>query len=379
MMMSADSFRVPRAPRRVALVGGGTAGHVYPALAVAEAYRAAVPGTSPLFIGTPNGFERSILHTYGERLVLIDGAPFFGVGMRGRLRTLSQLARGTYQARHLLRTEAIALVVGFGGYASAGVLLAGRSLGLRTVIHEANLLPGLANRLVARIVDRVHLGFEAAKPWFPPAKTVVTGIPIRQVFMRIAAARRPPGARGDGTRRLLVTGGSLGSDFLNRCVPDLVRRVKDHGVSLEVRHQTGNREAATVGRAYADAGIPAVLSPYIDDMPAAYAWADAAITCAGAITLAELAAAGLPALVVPYAPASEDHQRPNARAFAEATGVWWVPEEAWHPAVLAERLASLLTDDVAWSALSARLRGLAPRDAAARVVADCESLLCGTE
>jgi len=198
------------------------------------------------------------------------------------------------------------------------------------------------------------------------------------VFTRIAAARTPPTGRGDGARRLLVTGGSLGSEFLNRAVPELVGRLRDLGLALEVRHQTGHRDAPAVARAYADAGIAASVTPYIDDMPGAYAWADFAITCAGAITLAELAAAGLPALLVPYAPASEDHQRPNAQAFADATGVWWVSEDAWRATTLAERLALLLTDETAWRALSARLRALAPFDAAARVVAECEALLHGS-
>ncbi len=361
------------APPTVAILAGGTAGHIYPALALADAYRQRQAGIRLLFIGAAHGFEAELTRAHGERLALVDGAPLFGVGPLRKAEALWRLARGFRQARRLLRAEHVRLVIGFGGYVSAGTLLAARSLGLRTAIHEANAAPGLTNRLIARVVDRVFLGFDAARPRFPAVRSVVTGTPVRREFFLVGAAKER--ARPKRERHVLVTGGSLGSAFLNRLVPPLLRQLADHRPRLIVRHQTGHGSTDAVRSAYLSAGIPGEVVPYINDMPAAYAWADIAITCAGAITLGELAAAGLPALLVPLAAASEDHQRPNAQAFADATGVPWVAEADWRPATVAARLRPLLDDPEIWLATVRRLRALANPDAAGRLAAECDALL----
>lgn len=360
---------LPKDPtqRRVVLSGGGTAGHVYPALAVAEVYGEIAPRARLLFVGTRAGTESRLVAAHGHRFAAIPGAPLFGVGPTGKARALRELARSMVRARQLLAREGIQLVLGFGGYASAGTVLAARSLGLPCAIHEPNAVPGLTNRLLGRFATRVYVSHAAAGRALGRRDAVLTGTPVRAEIRNLALARdpaHPPPAR------VLVAGGSLGSDFLNRRVPEALAQLA-RSMPLEVRHQAGARPTAGVEDAYRASGMKAEVLPYLDDIAAAYRWADAAIVCAGAITLAELAAAALPALVVPLARASRDHQRFNARAFAEASGMPWMTEREWRDDVAAARLASLLRGEIS----TRRLQELARADAAGDLVRDCEALL----
>lgn len=361
--------------RRVALVAGGTAGHVYPALEVARAYRQRVPDADVLFIGTEGGFESRLVAAHGYRLELVPGAPLFGVGAAGKALALARLVTGTHRARQLLRSERIQLVLGFGGYSSAGTMVAARTLGLHTAIFEANALPGLTNRLVGRVVDRVYLGCAAALPAFASTKTLVTGVPVRAEMVDAGIHRE---ARPVTPFHILVSGGSLGSAFLNQQAAALLRCLTEQGVALEVRHQAGARDLEAVRNTYERAGLSAHVTAYDDQMADAYAWAHFAIACGGAGTLAELAASGLPALLVPLSGASEDHQEANARAFATLSGSLWVREKDWRPALLAAQIAELLTRPDDWAAATQRLRWLATDDAVSVIVADCEAVLGAT-
>jgi UDP-N-acetylglucosamine--N-acetylmuramyl-(pentapeptide) pyrophosphoryl-undecaprenol N-acetylglucosamine transferase len=346
---------------------------VYPALEVARAYRHAVPDASVLFISASGGFER-LVPAGGYRLEMVPGAPLFGVGVAGKGLALARLLGGVRRARQLLRAERVQLVIGFGGYSSAGALLAARTLGLHTAILESNAAPGLTNRLLGRLVDRVYLGCPATSPTFAPMKTLLTGVPVRAQISQAGMQRR---VHAVARRHVLVTGGSLGSPFLNQHAAELLGRLAEHDVAVDVLHQAGACDLSAVSRSYERARLSASVTPYIDEMADAYAWADFAICTAGAGTLAELAASGLPALLVPFSGASEDHQTANARAFAAASGVWWVREDDWHSEVLARDVAHLMTHVDVWTAASQRLRGLATLDAASAVVADCEAAIDG--
>jgi UDP-N-acetylglucosamine--N-acetylmuramyl-(pentapeptide) pyrophosphoryl-undecaprenol N-acetylglucosamine transferase len=363
--------------RRVAVAGGGTAGHVYPALAIAAAYRQTVDNVDLLFLGTAEGFEARLMPRHGYRLVLVQGAPLFRVGLGGKLRALNCLGSGIGQARRALKAHGARLVIGLGGYASAGVLLAARSLGLPAAIHEANVLPGLTNKLLGRLVDRVYLGFAASGWAFPRGRTLVTGNPVRSEIVRVGCEKQQRRYGVDRPVHILVTGGSEGAPFLNRHAPDLLRRVAGHGLALAVSHQVGVWAVEPVRAAYARAGLAASVVPYIEDMATAYRRADLVVARAGALTLAELAVCGLPALLVPLPTAARDHQTANARVFAAAGGSWWVREADWHPESLAARLAALLRDPAAWMAAALRMRQLATPHAARAIVADCEALMAG--
>jgi len=362
-------------PRRIAVVGDGTAGHVYPALAIAEAYQHLSDAVDLLFIGIPHNFASQLVPPVGYRLALVEGGPLFGVGIVGKTRTAWRLSRGVLQARRVLRASGTQLVIGVGGYASAAALLAAKSLGLLTATYEANTVPGLTNRLLGRFVDRVYLGFAAANWAFPVDRQLVTGNPIRPAIAALAEEERKAPHSENRPLHLLVTGGSLGATFLNQRIPDLLQKVAARGLSLEVRHQVGGFDVEHVRAAYARGKMAAIVSSYIDDMVEAYRWADMAITRAGAGTIAELAVSGLPALLVPLPSAPGNHQVANARAFAATGGGWSVEEKDWGSEVLTDRLTNILRDETVWTAASRRARQFATPQATRTIVADCEALL----
>ena len=362
---------------RIALVSGGTAGHVYPALAVAEAFRDRFGALDALFIGAKGGyaFESRLVPSHGESLELIDAKPWARSGAAGKLQALASLPRGMAQARSLLRRRGSQFVIGFGGYITPSALLAAKSLGLPTAIHEANALPGKANRLMGRFVDRVYLANTAAQAAFPADRSVLVGYPLQPKVRALSQEPKAPPALDQRPARLLVIGGSLGAGFLNRRVPELLARLQSNGTALEVRHQTGEKREDGVRQAYSEARIDADVQAYFPDISQAYGWADFVISAGGFGSLAEIAAVGLPALLVPTADVADDHQSANVRSFAQLSGAWTAGEDDWHPADLAQRIGALLLDRAAWTAASAALRSVAAPDAADAVAADCEDWL----
>lgn len=358
-------------PTCFALATGGTAGHVTPALAVAAALRRRAPDARLLFLGSATGFEAELVAAAGHAFTALPAAPWYGVGAGGRLRAGHQVLAGSIAARRALRDAGARAVIGFGGYATAGAVLAARSLRLPVLLHEANAHPGLSNRLLARLATHIAVAWPEAAALFPNSASVHhTGMPIRAALAALAAETpEPPPA---GRLRLLVCGGSLGSPRLNAAVPELAVALRAQGVVVEVWHQAGARPLEPVRAAYAAAGIEARVAAHLGAMEAAYRWADAAVACAGAATLAELAAAGLPSLLVPYAPASGDHQTDNAAAFAAATGTRWWRESEWSTETAAAVLTPLAHDPALWSAQSHRVRAIARPEAADAVAAMVE-------
>jgi UDP-N-acetylglucosamine--N-acetylmuramyl-(pentapeptide) pyrophosphoryl-undecaprenol N-acetylglucosamine transferase len=235
----------------------------------------------------------------------------------------------------------------------------------------------LTNRVLGMLVDRVYLGFAAARGDFPRDSSVVSGNPVRPEIRRVGAGRSARFGTGAGQPRprVLVVGGSQGSEFLNEHVPGLLAALEELGVQVEVRHQVGKLPAAPVAARYAEQGMPHAVDSFIDDMAAAYAWADFAITRSGSGTVSELAAAGLPALLVPFPHAAGDHQAANAKAFAEAGAGAWVRQGDWNEARLAQSLKELLTQEAKWQTASDAARQMAGRDAAMAVVEDCQEWL----
>jgi UDP-N-acetylglucosamine--N-acetylmuramyl-(pentapeptide) pyrophosphoryl-undecaprenol N-acetylglucosamine transferase len=331
--------------------------------------------------------EKQLVPAAGYRIELIACAPLFGASWAQRALAGRELLRGVAQARRCLRNHQTELLIGFGGYASAGAVLAARSLRVPIVIHDSNALPGLTNRLLGRVADGVALSFAGAQHWFPPQRSRVVGSPVRAAVSELGEARQPP----DRARpaHVLILGGSLGSPFLNREAPLLLAKLAAAGLQIKVRHQAGKPSAvpfsqhdrrfaapdlAAIERAYEERAVAAEVQPYIDDMRAAYAWADVCITCAGS-AMAEIAATGLPAVVVPLSAASEDHQSANAAAFAADSGIFWVRETEWNRDSVAQKVAGWLTSPDAWRNAAATMRLAARADAAAQVVALCEAVL----
>ena len=359
--------------RRLLIAVGPTAGHVYPALAIANAYRARYPDIHVRFAGAVDAPSARLLGRLGHALEPVSGSQLVNVGPGARLAAAGRVVRGVAQARRLLCARRIRLVLGVGGYASGAILLAARTLGIRVAIHEANVVPGLANRLLAPFAHRIYLGSAEAVPAFAAREPLVTGHPVRAEIAALAAERRAaPGP--DRPARVLVLSSTRGERFMADRVPDLLAAVERHGVGVEALHQSGQLAADAVAHAYRRVGVKAAVAPYLDDIAGAYRWADLVVARSGAGTIAEVAAAGVPAVLVPLADASGDHQAANAAAFAAAGAGLAVREADWQRDPLAARLVALL-GGAAWTRAAAAARGLARPDAAARIVADCESAM----
>lgn len=358
--------------RRLAIAGGGTAGHVTIGLAIMEAYRKEFPGTDMYFIGCAGGFENQLVPDRGFTLEKVPGSPYARQGFSGKARSIYELARGFLRARQVLRQRDTQLVIGLGGYASAGAVLAARSLGIATAVHEANATFGMANRITSKLADLICMGWLGTRPQRCTRRVVFTGNPIL-AEIGCGVALNP----GSNALRILVTGGSEGSPFLNQHVPVLLRLLADRGLRMVVHHQTGAGNGELVRQRYARLGLLVHVEDFILRMNDDYRAAQFAIASAGALTLAELSAAGIPSLIVPTRSVSKDHQQANAAEYAALTGNIWVTERDWNAESLAERLAQLLDNPEALREQSDRSRAHAHPGAAGKVVAACEDLMKG--
>jgi len=362
--------------RRLLIAVGHTAGHVYPALAIAEAYRAAFPDVDVRFAGSGDGPAARLLRAHGFVLEPVASSPFGNVGTLGRLAAVPRILAGIAQARRLLAASGSRLVMGLGSYASGPVLVAGRSLGLRLAIHEANAVPGIANRLLAPLAHRIYLGSATVASAFPARRRRVTGHPVRPAIAELASVPRMAPERIRAVR-VLIMSGTRSAAFLAQRVPDLLAAVERRGLVVEALHQAGDHAPNEVAHAYRRAGVKATVVPYFDDIASALRAADLLIAPSGAGIVAEAAVAGLPALYVALGDAAGDHQTANAVAAAAAGAGLAAREREWQCETLAACLSALLLDAHAWTTMSMAARRLAVPNAAERIVVDCEALMLG--
>jgi UDP-N-acetylglucosamine--N-acetylmuramyl-(pentapeptide) pyrophosphoryl-undecaprenol N-acetylglucosamine transferase len=294
----------------IVMAGGGTGGHVVPLLAVARELKAC--GHECVFIGTRSGFEAKLVPGTGFPLEFIEIGGLNRVGLAQVTRTLMQLPLSILKARGLLGRLQAGVIFSMGGYVAGPVVLAGWWRRLPIVVMEPNAWPGLSNRYVARFVTRALLNFPEAARFFPPGRSTITGLPVRPEFFAIR-----PKAR-EATLTVLITGGSQGSRRLNEAAQQSWNYFREAAFPVRLIHQTGSADCAALAKRFAESGIEGRVVPYIEDMPAAFASADLVIAQAGAGSLAELAAAGKPAVVVPLPDATDEHQLRNAEAFSKA-------------------------------------------------------------
>jgi UDP-N-acetylglucosamine--N-acetylmuramyl-(pentapeptide) pyrophosphoryl-undecaprenol N-acetylglucosamine transferase len=349
------------------IAGGGTGGHVFPALALAGEIRRRRPGVPIVFVGTVRGLETTLVPKAGFSLELVRAKGLVGKGWRARLDGLRALPLAFLDSLRLLARHAPRAVVGVGGYASGPLVATAWVRRVPTLIHEQNAVPGLTNRLLAHVAKRVAVGTARGAAALPGA--IVTGNPVREEFFGILSLS--PRAK-DRRLRILVVGGSQGAQILNRLVPLALARVAAAGIAFDVVHQAGKDRAKGVVETYAKLGLSAdraAVEEFLDDMPAAYAAADLIVARAGAMTVAEIAAAGRPALLVPFAAAAHGHQDANARAL-ESEGAAVVLSEAeleGTDETLVAALMGLLGDPLRLLAMGEAARRSAEPDAAARL------------
>lgn len=348
--------------RRVMIMAGGTGGHVFPALALAELLRERA--CEVVWLGTRQGIEARLVPAAGIPVEWIAIGGLRGKGVLTLLRAPFALLRALLQAIAAVRRQRPAVVVGLGGYVTGPGGLAAWLLRRPLVIHEQNAVAGLTNRVLARFARPVLEAFAGS---FPSARGALTvGNPVRHAFFAIT----PPAARyaaRSGALRLLVVGGSQGAAKLNAAVPAALARLP--AGRWQVRHQAGTRGVEAAREAYARAGIPATVEPFIDDIAAAYADADLIVCRAGALTVSEIAAAGVAALFVPFAAAVDDHQTRNAERLVAQGAAALLPEASLTPERLAAELARLGDGRDGLAAMAGRARGFAQPEAT-RAMAD---------
>ena len=349
---------------QVLIMAGGTGGHVMPALAVAHELRAQGHGVH--WLGTTAGLEARAVPAAGIELFTL---PVAGLRGKGMLRTLSApvgLLRALAQAIGLLRRLRPDVVLGLGGYAAGPGGVAAFLLRRPLLIHEQNARPGLTNRLLARLAQRVLAGFPGLRIGGRAAE--FTGNPVRAALFALP----PPRQRLADAPRLLVLGGSQGAQAINAAVPAALELLKHSGVPLpQVRHQAGRQHAVAVADDYAARGVPATVEGFIDNMAAAYGAADLAIGRAGALTVAELCAVGLGAVLIPFPHAADDHQTANARYLAGTGAAVLLSQSQLTPLRLAELLGPLLAEPARRLTMAQAAHSLARPDAAGRVAAAC--------
>ena len=318
---------------RAILAGGGTGGHVIPALAIAQQlqkeYKAEI-----LFIGTARGIENRLVPAAGFPLRLVQVGALKNVSLATRLRTFSDLPRSVWESRRIFREFRPDVVIGVGGYASGPGMLAAVLMRIPTLVFEPNFVPGFANRVVARFVSAAAVHFEETGRYF--RRCEVTGVPVREAFFQISGEPATP--------TVLVFGGSQGAHAINQVVMESAGEMLARVPGLKIIHQTGERDFDDVQAAYAKLGGAVEAHRFIDDMPGAFAKASLLICRSGASTVAEVTAAGKPAVFVPFPRAADDHQKRNAEALERAGAAVMLEETKLTRETLLATVTSLLAD-----------------------------------
>jgi UDP-N-acetylglucosamine--N-acetylmuramyl-(pentapeptide) pyrophosphoryl-undecaprenol N-acetylglucosamine transferase len=362
---------------RVVIAGGGTGGHVYPGIAVARELLARRPDAQISFAGTAHGIEARVVPREGFALDMIRSGGLKGKSLLDRVRGVSLLPLGLLDAWRIVSRRRPHLAIGVGGYSSGPVVLVSAVRGVRTMVLEQNAVPGLTNRLLAPVVGAAAVAFDSTRGFFG-SKAFVSGNPVRPEFFAAAGPFEESSVDEHASiTRVLVFGGSQGAHAINVAMVEAAAELAAGGPSLHLVHQTGERDVEMVRAGYRQAGIPAVVEPFLHDMGRRLGRADLIVCRAGATTLAEIAAAGKAAVLIPLPTATDDHQRRNAEALAAAGAAEVLLQSEMTGHVLAQRIQALAADRSRRSRMASAARALARPDAA-RVIVDRALALVNT-
>ena len=345
---------------RILIAGGGTGGHVIPALAIARELRDRY-GAQVRFVGTARGLETRLVPEAGFPLELVRSGQLKNVSLATRARTMFDLPLGVMQCIGLVRSFKPDVVVGVGGYASGPAMIAAILLRVPTLAYEPNAVPGMTNRLVGKYVSAAAVNFSETAKYFRNAS--VTGVPVRDEIFAVPDRSLEP------TPRLLITAGSNGAKIFNETLPGIATRLLERVPGLTIVHQTGERALVATKDAYTHTGVDSLrvmVSAFLTDMPKEYAAADLVLARAGS-TVAELAAAGKPSLLVPLPTAADDHQRRNAELVVRGGAAEMLLQAELTPDVLLDRLVGLLTDGERLREMSGAARAMGKPGALRRI------------
>jgi UDP-N-acetylglucosamine--N-acetylmuramyl-(pentapeptide) pyrophosphoryl-undecaprenol N-acetylglucosamine transferase len=354
---------------KMLLAGGGTGGHLFPAVALAQRLLTTDATAQVLFVGTAAGIEATVLPELGLPLATIQISGIAGHSWQERLRLVPTLLMSVQQSLRILKKFQPDVVVGVGGYASGPALLAARLAGIPFLIHEQNAEFGLTNRFLARWAQRICLSFPPpSERSLPRERMVVTGNPVRDGMTAVGPI---PAAE----RTLLVFGGSRGARAINDALIAALPALQQLCPELRIIHQTGSADYQRIAAAYTALGLSTTdLTPFLQDMASAYAQAHLVLCRAGATTLAELTAAGRPAVLIPYPFAAADHQTANARILADQGAALLLPQSELTPAALAALLGKLLNDRPTLLRMAQNARALGQPSAVDKLLAECASI-----
>jgi len=350
---------------KVVIAGGGTGGHLFPGVAIAREVSRRWEDSRICFVTGRRSMEQEILKKEGflQESITVEGLK--GRGWKKAALVLAKLPWSLVQAVAILKRFSPRAVVGVGGYSSGPVCVGARIMGIPSAIHEQNSYPGLTNRLLCRVVDRVFISFEESRPHFPGGSLYLTGNPVREALF--AAREGAPPEKAGFT--VLILGGSQGAQAINRAFVKALEILRSRGRDISVIHQSGKANYQEVFEAYRARGLAGEVVPFIEDMAEAYGQADMVVSRAGAGTISELAALGKPSVLIPFPHAANNHQEVNARVLVGAEGAEMILEKDLTPQLLADTLLKYLDDRGALRAMGRAARAMGRRDAA-RIIVD---------
>ncbi|HUU39567.1 MAG TPA: undecaprenyldiphospho-muramoylpentapeptide beta-N-acetylglucosaminyltransferase [Desulfatiglandales bacterium] len=325
---------------RIIIAGGGTGGHLFPGIAIAQGLKEKFYDGHILFVVGRKKMEKDIILRAGFETESIDAEGMLGKGILRGMRALFKVIKSSIQSFVIIKGFKPHLVVGVGGYSSGPVCLVAWLLGIPMAIHEQNSIPGLTNRLLGPLAKMIFISFEESRKYFKKGKPFLTGNPIREKL----SLQKPLPVNGNGRFVILIMGGSQGARAINRAAVSAINELKVEGLHPFVIHQTGKEDAEKVSDDYSDLGIDGEVKGFIEDVASAYARASLVICRAGATTIAELTALGKPSILIPYPHAVHGHQEINARALVSAGGADMILEKDLNGAALAEKIKKYMAD-----------------------------------
>jgi UDP-N-acetylglucosamine--N-acetylmuramyl-(pentapeptide) pyrophosphoryl-undecaprenol N-acetylglucosamine transferase len=363
----------------VVIAGGVTGGHLFPGIAVAQAFMQKDPDNRILFISSGNAFEHSVLSRAGFALKAISVAGIKGKGLKNQVKAILCLPKSVWEALHHLNRFKPDLVIGMGSFSAGPVAIGARLMGIRVVLHEQNILPGITNRILSSFADRIYLSFENEHTGFNPNKIRHSGNPVRMDFIGTdERIMREPQPEPDGKKpfTVFIVGGSQGAHSVNAAVMEALTGIKQKNNFFFI-HQTGTADEREVAEAYLRQGIRAEVAPFFEHMAPRYREADLIICRSGATTVAEISALGKAAIFIPFPHAADNHQVLNARALADAGAAEMILEDNLSGPLLARRMEHYAANPQALSKMEHTARRYGRPEAAQFIVTDCYSLLKG--
>ena len=364
-------------PLRIVIAGGGTGGHLFPGIAIADEFMTRHRNNRILFVSTGNSFEKSVLSKADFKLETIPVEGLKGRGIFNQAKSILKLPLGVFKSLSILKRFRPDLVVGVGSYSAGPVVIGAWILGIKIVLHEQNTLPGITNRALSRFADKIFVSFNGMAPFFSPRKQFISGNPVRREILEQVEAhdvREPKIKERSRPFNVLILGGSQGAHRINTAVIEALAYLKEKG-PFHFVHQAGPQDIETVKRAYSHHGVSGIVKSFFTDMARQYREADLIVCRAGATTIAEITVIGKGVIFIPFPFAADNHQALNAAMLTEKGAAETILQQDLSGALLAKRIAYYAANPDALSLMAVKAKKIGKPDAARLIVSNCYRLL----